>query len=524
VSVSTACSSPGRVVSTSSTPAKVEWKRARYDQGFLGGAALALGYFAWFVARAMAFGHRDGREHFFTAQAISMLHGSFAVPRQVLSIGPAPNGDECFVIKGHCLGYFGIAPSAFRIPLLVLTGSRSYRTFPEQPFFLLAFGVLAGGIWWLTRQLVASWGQQAPAPLVGGLGFALGLGALAASPILFLASLPLMYQESLLWGLGFACLGLASALSIWLAGTSKVKVATLLFADLLAMSSQPTLGATALVLTVLLGVGLGWPGRFPKGWAPRAACGNLALAALLIGGALGAFLSAPIVSYAKFGSLSPPYRDNVVLQGNPSRMAKYLHSGDLNLGVIPTKMFDALRPDRLAVSVHHPYFSMDEPPKVPTPIWPATAADLDWFANASISATVPFFAVAATIGVIALLRRRQVATARPATFAALLSALAALLVCLAYPGQTYRYQVFWLPILFLCAVVGLAVLAGGFHRFHAWGIAVVAVLALLLALQLTEQTALAIGNGITQGTATFAACPSANDPFGELGELFCPVP
>ena len=121
-----------------------------YDAGFLMGAAVAGLLFLFIGQGGFPLGSRSiGRLHFYSVQAVALLHGHLDVPQKVLNA-------ECFMIhRTKCMGYFGITPTLLRLPVAVFL--RSGAKFPhylEPTFFVLGFGVAALGAWWISRQVV----------------------------------------------------------------------------------------------------------------------------------------------------------------------------------------------------------------------------------------------------------------------------------------------------------------------------------------------------------------------------------
>lgn len=235
-----------------------------FDTGFLAGAALAGLLITWLAVDTFAYsGAIDGRVHFFTAQAVSMMHGRWDVPTSVLSF-------ECFLVRHRCFGYFGITPSILRLPVVLLGGftDGSLGRFPELAYFLLGVFVTAIGTWWMARQVVALW-----APGIGGrrraaLGLIIAFASLGASPLLFLMSLPMMYSEAILWGVAFSCIALGGVLSAWQRPRAGI-IVVILLADALAVSSRPTVGAAAILATAALGI------RFVRRSGPPSAYDDL---------------------------------------------------------------------------------------------------------------------------------------------------------------------------------------------------------------------------------------------------------
>lgn len=492
----------------------VHLTRQPFDAGFLAGAglsALLFNWLAWAAYRPLVVAG-DGRAHYNTAASIALLHGRLDVPSSFL-------GGECFILKGRCYGYYGITPALLRFPL-VLLGARSPSHFPELLFFGLGFVTVAAGAWWVARQLVGIWAPEMGPRLLAAIGVVSALLGLGASPLLFLASLPLMYEEAILWAVGFACVALGAAISIWLKPKAWT-VVVLVVADALAMSARPTVGGSAIFVTAVLRIHMLGDRRAWGSW--------------LMLGAVAALATSPVLFYAKFGSLSPPYKDQVSVRNNPARLAIYHHFGGLNLAVLPTNLFSDLRPDSLHVLGRSPFVALGE--TKPLLVWPATAGSIDVSEPfASITDTMPLSAAMTVIALVGTIRRfigrkkefggrrrsPTDVTTTDVTTTVIVSALGALALDLVFPGQSYRYVADWLPLFFLAVPIGLVIVAGAQASLRRWAVPVVALLVLGFGAQLFIQVGLAVENGLTAEYLHGPTCHVPHDPFGTLGEIFCP--
>lgn len=498
-----------RLRAAAGTSRSVLARRRPFDAGFLLAAGLSGVFYTWIVVGGLALATRlADRQHYFTAGAVSILHGR-------LDVSPSVLGGECFYAQDRCYGYFGITPSLLRLPVVLFYRTLSNGT--EALYFVLGFAAVGLGVWWLSRQIVDLWAPSMSAPTAAVVGFVCAGAALGASPMLFLGGMPLVYHEAILWGVAFATLGLAAALSLYVGPPRICLVLVIAVSDTLAMLARPTVGATALVATVLVGVRL--LSRRPSLGAGRGRRTRLGL--LLVAGAFVAFASSFLTLYAKFGTLSPPFHANPDLSGNPFNMYAITHAGPFNPAVVPTKVWSTVRPDTLNLFSHPPYVALGDPDSM---LWPARRADLVWEPTSSVTATMPFSTAAALIGFLvlgraAIRRRRNVGV--DATSVLLVSSLGAAAVELGFPGQSYRYVVDLMPILFVTVPVGLAWCATRL-RHTRLRVTLAAVGVLLLSGQLVVQSSVAIVNAMTDGGGAPAGCPGAPNPYGVLGEIFCP--
>lgn len=506
-------------------PQSPESRRSVYtpfDLGFLAGAVLSTVLYLFIGQGGFPLAARSGgREHYYTAAALALLHGHLYVPEGFI------NG-ECFLIHGHCYGYFGITPSLVRLPAVLFAGNSATSSDRfEALFYALGFVTVALGLWWLTRQLVELWAPSAGRNRARVVGFLVSAAGLGATPLIFLVSRPLVYEEAILWGVAFALVGLAALVSVY-RRPRVLTIAVLIAADILAASARPTVGYTALFATLALGIIVvrfpQWldlvPSRPPRRWGWY-----------LIAGAFVALLSAPAMLYAKFGTLGVPYKDSLAVQAKPDQLKALSHPLGINPAVLPTKLFSILRPDSLDLLGHSPHVELGE--LTPTLLPPATPADVNgtWERTSSVTATLPFSAAAMLAGLVimglALKRSRATGARNPVlliTGLVLVSAAAAMFMELLYPGETYRYLADWLPLLAVGGSVGCAGVAARLPapaQRRAALTAVVAGACLLLAGQAVVQTAVAIENALVNGGEQPAPCVGPEDPYGALGRTFC---
>ena len=144
---------------------------------------------------------------FFDAQAHALLDGH-------LDVDPSVAGIEGFVHDGRTHLYFGLAPALLRLPIAALTDRFDGRL--GQLSMLVALSVAmaaAARLVWRARRhrrggaAVARWEPW----IVGGFTAAVGL----SSPLLFLASRPVVYHETELWGAATTLVALEATLAWW---------------------------------------------------------------------------------------------------------------------------------------------------------------------------------------------------------------------------------------------------------------------------------------------------------------------
>jgi hypothetical protein len=492
-----------------------------YDAGFLTGAGIAALLFLFIGQGGFPLGSRSvGRLHFYTAQAVALLHGHWDVPQKALNA-------ECFIVhRTKCLGYFGVTPALLRLPVaLFLRQGAKFPHFLEPAYWVLGFSVTALGAWWLSRQVVAAWAPAMSRRRRKLIGFVAAVSCLGATPLLYLIGRPLVYEEAILWAVAFSAVALGAVMSMW----RRPRLATLivlLLADVLAVSARPTVGSSALFATVVLGWRLLALNRAQRSLSDEASHRFALWGLALMAGAVLAFASAPAVLYLKFGTFSPPYQLQIATFADKPQLAAVEHPGGVNPAVLPTKLLSVLRPDSLQLLAHPPYAALGE--TQPTMLWPARLSDVKWEPTSSLTATMPFSAALAAVALLGLVRsaRRRFAGARTAPVAVtavmVVSVMGAMATDLIFPGQTYRYIADWLPLLFILVPLGL-VFVGRRVPSTRWGRRVlIGAACLVLAAQGFIQVGLGVQNALVNGGEQPAACPGPPNPFGPLGVIFCP--
>ncbi|HEY2665740.1 MAG TPA: hypothetical protein VGK51_02760 [Actinomycetota bacterium] len=461
-----------------------------------------------------------GRLHFYTAQAVALLHGHFEVPQKALNA-------ECFMIhRTKCLGYFGVTPALLRLPVaLFLRHGAKFPHFLEPTYWVLGFLVTALGACWISRQLVAAWAPAMSRRRRKLIGFVAAVSCLGATPLLYLIGRPLVYEEAILWAVAFSAVALGAVMSMWRRPRLSTLI-VLLLADVLAVSARPTVGSSALFATVVLG----WrllalnraQSRLSGETSRRFALWGLALMV----GAVLAFASSPAVLYLKFGTFGPPYQFQIATFADKAMLRAVDHPGGVNPAVLPTKLLSALRPDSLHLLGRPPYVALGE--SQPTVLWPARPVDVRWEPTSSLTATMPFSAALAAVAVVGLVgyvrRRSSGAGTAPVAVTAVVvvSAMGAMATDLIFPGQTYRYLADWLPLLFLLVPLGLVFVVRRVPSTRGGRRVLIGAACLVLAGQGFIQVGLGLQNALINGGEQPAACPGAPNPYGPLGVVFCP--
>jgi hypothetical protein len=432
----------------------------RYARAFTAGAFVAAISFALMITNGtFNFGKRlPFGGDFYDAQAHSLLSGTFDMPSSVVRL-------EGFRYHGHLVMYFGPLPALLRLPTAAFTHSLDGRT--GRVAMTLAFVVALvalGRLLWRIRRLVRGdapltrteeWVTAATAVVVG-----------VGSSLYFLASMPLIYHEAIIWGVAFALLAFDALLG-WIERPSGRLLALASLFTLLSLMSRlavglgPSLVLGALVVAVLL-----------RRWRPAERLERqLGLDLHGTTGRVAAWLAAavavPLALYAvvniiKFGTpFSVPYGRQVASSIAPDRPATLAANGGslFNVKAVATNLWAYVRPDAIGFDSSFPWLAL--PKSRPTVIGNLRYDMLDY--TASLVTTMPALIGFALVGVVAIVRapaRVAAATARSLSLpviAAVLSVLPTLVIVYITP----RYLADFFPAIALPAIAG-------FHAFMQW--------------------------------------------------------
>lgn len=234
---------------------------------------------------------------FYDAQAHSLLDGRLDVPLDVVGL-------EGFAVDGRTQIYFGLSPAVLRVPLVAWGDGLDGRLAVASE--LVAVGVLglaSARLLARARRLVDG------APSGRPWWFAVGAAAPAlATPVVFLASGPLVYHEAALWGAASALLGLDLVLR-WHDSGRAVHLAVATAVAVFALSTRPSTGLAPAVALGLFGLAALVRGRWKRA-AAVLACSVLPLVAFAA------------VNDARFGTVNDiPFPRQVFSQMSEQRAA-----------------------------------------------------------------------------------------------------------------------------------------------------------------------------------------------------------
>jgi hypothetical protein len=198
---------------------------------------------AWFVTWGdWNFFEKEDFCSFYDAQARSILAGRLDVP-------PAAIGTESFTFQGRTYGYFGIAPSLLRIPLVAAFGNMDGRWSHLMMLIASAINLICA---YRFLQLAAG-SPKSPAHRIVNSLFILCAGI--GSTNIFLVARSFTFHEAIMWSATF---GLLFALTTF-KYLARPRLGTLCVSGLFAfmsLHSRATVGAGALLGLVVLSAAL----------------------------------------------------------------------------------------------------------------------------------------------------------------------------------------------------------------------------------------------------------------------------
>jgi hypothetical protein len=122
---------------------------------------------------------------YFSAESISMLHGKWGVDPTILGW----SGD-CFHYRNVCEGYFGLFPSVIRMPQSLFLNNTASYSFIYQLIAVVLYIFFTIALYASLKNILQN--KSVSQLLYGIVAF--------ASPIIFLAGRPYVYEEAILWG------------------------------------------------------------------------------------------------------------------------------------------------------------------------------------------------------------------------------------------------------------------------------------------------------------------------------------
>lgn len=284
--------------------------------------------------------------NFFRQQAISLLNGHFDVP------GSGFAWTECHWVKGQCFGYFGVTPSALRLPVIAF-GSNG----PNLTPLLIAIAILLT-MWAVLDLLLRLLEQLIPDPKERRIPAAsavlvttllLGVG----STLTFLTR-PRIYHEAILWMIAFLLVAMNFTYR-WLVHRRRRDLVVVFIAAVVSANARPSSAFSA----VGLGVGV-----LVVLFLDRRRCRPNAVDGALAGGlTLLPFASSLGIVWLKFGTITEQWKYYTV-----SWMLRVRYFNDdtfQGLRFFPTNLLNYFRPDSIGFSASSPWVIEQVPERKP---------------------------------------------------------------------------------------------------------------------------------------------------------------
>jgi hypothetical protein len=455
--------------------------------GSAGAIGLSVAAFAWMVTDGTwNFLQTGVVSDFYDAQARALLHGHWYVPANVASI-------EGIVEHHRTYLYYGPVPALLRMPVLLLTQRLDGRL--TELSMLVAFTaalIFVARLSWRIRVLVAGHGAVSIGEALVGAAVVLAVGI--GSQFWYLGSDAVVYHEAEIWGAALALGAFDFLVGFIVKPSLRAGVLAGTFSTL-AILTRGSVGAGPVAALGLLALAHGvvavrrrltkdptTPRRETLDWlglGPGERTWTVLLAVCVIV-PVGLYIA---VNEAKFGTVvSLPLNKQVMTTLSPHRRAVLASNGGgyFSASYIPTALLQYLRPDALNIGRLAPFFGFPGPATVVSHV---VYDDRD-FAS-SLTATMPAFALASVVGLLAIFGRRH-PHSRSRRLAALrvpvLGAAVGTVGVLTIAFIANRYLADFMPVLVLTTLAGVHVLISVLRRMRWPAKAAVTVVAAAAAL------------------------------------------
>ena len=373
--------------------------------------------------------------NFYDIQGRAMLAGHLYVPTGSLSI-------EAFVNGGRQYAYFGLFPSIIRLPILLVTHSLDGQlTGLSMGAAWAAAGGFAALLLWRVRILIR--GDAAVGWVEAGCSGLLVATITGGSVMMYLAATPRAFQEELVWSVALTLGVLFALLGIMEHPTRRRIVAcgALVFA---AAMTRGSTGYACVLGSVLVGIWLasGRAGEAERRWAiPTVATGLLPLLVMVI------------LNYVKFGQLFGFNEADQVWTLLSVQRQHFLAANNgsaFGLQFLPTAAATYVRPWGLHISAVFPYLTLPTTPA--RIIGHVTFDEVD--TTTSIPASMPLLFVLGLWGCVTAFRPRTPGRTSLLRIPMLTAAAGGGAVLL-FGYIANRYLADFLPFFALAAMVGL---------------------------------------------------------------------
>jgi hypothetical protein len=372
--------------------------------------------------------------NFYDLQGHAMLSGHLYVPAGSLGI-------EAFLNGGHQYTYFGIFPSLIRLPVLALTHSFDGRlTAPSMLAAWIVTGILTSLLLWRVR-------IQIRGEAVVGVAEAVCCGILVAavngSVLLYLAATPKVSHEDLAWSVALTVGALFALVGVAERPSGRRMALAALFVVCAALDRSPT-GYACILATFLLAAWFALGRSGPDTRRRAVPLTAIAVGALALGG---------LVDWAKLGMPFGLSEANQVWTQINAHRRLYLASNGGNafaLHYLPSTLVAYLQPAGISVSAHFPFLSL---PTGPARAVGAVVLD-QTYPTASVPASWPLLFLLGVWGVVTAFRPRPVGRVQPLRLL-LVATAAGTAGVLLFGYIADRYLADFLPFFALAAMIGM---------------------------------------------------------------------
>jgi hypothetical protein len=333
-------------------------------------------------------------DRFFPAQTSALLRGRLDVPKEAIEF-------EAFVHEGKYYGYFGVATSLLRLPLVLTFPGTEERW--NRVLFTAACILNLVCAYLLLRVARRQFRfDREPGPAEQAL-YALFLVVVGlGSANIYLGSRSFLYHEPILWGATFALLFYSTFLRYLETRRTRTLAAAGLFSVFTFLTRAPQGAGTVLVLALFAAGSLAgaiFSGRSPArhiGDARRARPSGQGSALLAAGAALVAVAAYFAVNYAKFGMLSgmPMHLYARYQVFNEQETYERIQGKPFHLSNARTMLVNYFAPTKIRFDRHFPWAYVTDDASV------FREARLDlWGEFSSLTASQPALLVLAGFGV-----------------------------------------------------------------------------------------------------------------------------
>jgi hypothetical protein len=417
--------------------------RRRYFRAYtLGALGATAAFMITLVGGRLSLLQRTWRGNFYDLQAHSLLSLKWDVPRGSLAY-------EGFLVHGKTYMYFGAWPALMRLPVAAVT--RQFDGRLTQLSMLLAWVLILIAVGRLAWQVRAVTTGDRPLDylelwLIGGFVVMIGLG----TPVLYLATRPMVYHEAVMWGLAWTLLSFSAVIGFSVTRSRRQLLLAAAGATG-AMMSRASLGVTAVLAVGLLAVAA----TTSRPWRSRLGLRELELtrgdAVGLGASCLIALTSATYVNLAKFGTLwSTPFTKRIFEMSDPVRLHNLRLNGGSFFGLkfIPTTLVQYLRPDAIALHFPWPTFAASSQPLL--------GVRLQGLApTSSVVDSMLIFSALGLIGFAWILRWSPDNPSKHIVVIPLLAAIVGSVVTLSFGYLAQRYVADFIPLIVLLSLIGL---------------------------------------------------------------------